>query len=69
MFCIIFVELLEKFDSVIANQPFIEAESENRSAKFSKFKLRMMVGLGFTFTWVLGRLLILLVICFLLFFK
>jgi hypothetical protein len=62
MYCIIFVELLEKFDSIIENEPQAEIESTNRSAKFAKFKLRMTVGIGFTFTWILARLLVVLVI-------
>lgn len=62
LFCIIFVELLEKFDSVIENEPQAEIESSNRAATFVKFKLRMTVGIGFTFTWVLARLLTVLVI-------
>ncbi len=57
LFCLIFVELLEKFDSVIETEPQVEVENETRAAKFAKFKLRLTVGVGFTFTWILGRLL------------
>jgi hypothetical protein len=56
LFCLIFVELLEKFDSVIETEPQVEVENETRAAKFTKYKLRLAVGLGFTFTWVLARL-------------
>ena len=57
LFCLIFVELLEKFDSVIETEPQVEIENETRAAKFSKYKLRLAVGVGYTFTWILGRLL------------
>ena len=61
MYCIIFVELLEKFDSVIENEPQAEVESNYRAAKFAKFKLKMTLGIAFTFTWYLARLLVVLV--------
>ena len=67
LFCVIFVELLEKFDYVIINNQDpasdeAEASAGMRTSNFSKFRLRLTVGLVFTFTWVLARLLILMVI-------
>ena len=67
LFCIIFVELLEKFDYVILNNEDMTtnepeaSQAGHRTSNFSKFRLRLTVGLVFTFTWVLARLLILMV--------
>jgi hypothetical protein len=64
LFCVIFVELLEKFDGVIKSETEAEVNVENavtdntnRVSLFSKYKLRLAVGIWFTFTWVLARLL------------
>lgn len=68
LYTTIFVEVHEKFDYVIVNQPRpapTEAEAESATGpltpNFSVFKLRTVVGLMLTSTWSIARLVILMV--------